>query len=73
VSRGLVEGAKIRQVDGLWPVERVSVPELAMVYFEALTGKHPATATDDEAARHIKAMETVLAALVDADNVRLYP
>ena len=69
----LVPGAKIRPVDGLWPIERQNIPELAQIMYEEVTGKHPAAIQDEERAKWIAAMEKVIAALESADNVRLYP
>lgn len=69
----LVPGAKIKPVDGLWPIERVCIPELAQVMFEAVTGKHPSQISDDERAKWIAGMEKVCAALEAAENVKLYP
>lgn len=69
-----MEGAKIKQVDGLWPIERVAIPDLAMILWEQLhPGKHPASATDEDRALYIKATQRVLDVLAEAGNVRFYP
>lgn len=73
-GKRLVKGSALRPVDGLWPIERVSIPELAMIFWERMNpGKHPMMATEEEVALYTKAMEHVLQALVSEDNVRLYP
>lgn len=69
----LAPGAKIKPVDGLWPIERVCIPELAQVMYEAVTGKHSAMIDDAERAKWIRGMERVCDALESAGNVKLYP
>lgn len=73
-GKRLVKGSTLRPVDGLWPIERVCVPELAMLFWEKLNpGRHPAAASDEDRARYVEATEFVLSVLEREDNVRLYP
>lgn len=73
-GKTLVKGSKLRPVDGLWPIERVAIPELAMLFWEKVNpGRYPGRVSWEERERYIKAMEHVLEALVAEDNARLYP
>lgn len=70
----LVKGSKLRPVDGLWPVERVNIPELAVLLWEQLNpGFDQSIANDGERDLYVAAVEKLLNAMVKAKNVSLYP